>query len=486
MDRMDLLKELSPAQYLGLVRRQFRLIGWTCLGMLLFTAFITLRFLPRSYEGETVIIISASKDQGLAALGGEGLAAQALSLLSPIGLTGSVDLYKGILKSRNIAQKVVNRFHLCEQYGVEDPQEAVEKLQETTQIRTTEEGFIQVTTKLKGTPRVLHLADIFWRRVAQERDRPVREQVADMANFYITAMQDYSRETALSDTRTHREFLQKQVEKARRDQELAYLRLQRFQEKKGHVSLSDELRAALDTYGKLRSESFLAQSKVEELQTQIEEVRSRLRRQMQDPAQLPAHAPLLADLRRKLNDLQYEYRTKAEDMAPAHPEMQRLRVQIQQTQQDLATETAKVLQAIEQGTAPELQDLEVQKSAAEAQVAALKTQLQRFEEQWERVPEDQKDLAQLTLETEVQSKLYSFLMTQLKQAEIAESQEGEPFHVLDVAIPPLKPSSPHLLINLLAGGLVGWVVGSCLALKREFSPSPGWPEAASSGPNAPE
>jgi uncharacterized protein involved in exopolysaccharide biosynthesis len=397
-----------------------------------------------------------------------------------------VDLYIGILKSRRIAQQVVERFHLCEYYEAEDVQEAVEKLQKDTQIEVTKEGFLRVITTLKGTPRLGRLLEVFQGKLAQERDRPVREQVAAMANFYITAMQEYIHETQLDTAQAQRKFLEKQVEKARRDQELAYLRLQRFQEKKGHVSLSDELRAALDTYGKLRSESFLAQSKVEELQTQIEEVRSRLRRQMQDPAQLPAHAPLLADLRRKLNDLQYEYRTKAEDMAPAHPEMQRLRVQIQQTQQDLATETAKVLQAIEQGTAPELQDLEVQKSAAEAQVAALKTQLQRFEEQWERVPEDQKDLAQLTLETEVQSKLYSFLMTQLKQAEIAESQEGEPFHVLDVAIPPLKPSSPHLLINLLAGGLVGWVVGSCLALKREFSRSPGWPEAASSGPNAPE
>lgn len=467
-DSMEILRRLSLAQYIGMVRRRFRLICLTSAGMLLFTAFITLRFLPRSYEGNTVIIISASKDQGLAVLGGEGLAAQALSLFSPLGLTGSVDLYKGILKSRNIAQKVVDRFRLCEQYGVEDPQEAVEKLQETTQIRTTEEGFLQVTTRLKGTPRVVHLADLFWKGRAQERDRPVREQVADMANFYITAMQDYSRQTALNDTKAHREFLQKQVEKARQDQELAHLRLQRFQEKKGHVSLSDELRAALDTYGKLRSESLLAQSKVEELQTQIEEIRSRLRRQMQDPAQLPAHAPLLADLRRKLNDLQYEYNTKAEDMAPQHPEMQRLQVQIRQTQRDLDRETAKVLQAIEQGTAPELQDLEVQKSAAEAQLATLKTQLQRFEEQLGKVPEDQKDLAQLTLETEVQSKLYSLLMTQLKQAEIAESQEGEPFHMLDEAIPPLKPASPHLLLNLLAGGLVGWVLGSCLALKKDL------------------
>jgi uncharacterized protein involved in exopolysaccharide biosynthesis len=425
------------------------------------------------YRSDTTIIVSPSRSSRLASLGGGEEGEEVLSLLPSVSLTGSVDLYIGILKSRRIAQQVVERFHLCEYYEAEDVQEAVEKLQKDTQIEVTKEGFLRVITTLKGTPRLGRLLEVFQGKLAQERDRPVREQVAAMANFYITAMQEYIHETQLDTARAQRKFLEKQVEKARRDQELAYLRLQRFQEKKGHVSLSDELRAALDTYSKLRSESLLAQSKVEELQTQIEEVRSRLRRQMQDPAQLPAHAPLLADLRRKLNDLQYEYRTKAEDMAPAHPEMQRLRVQIQQTQQDLATETAKVLQAIEQGTAPELQDLEVQKSAAEAQVAALKTQLQRFEEQWETVPEDQKDLAQLTLETKVQSDLYSLLVTQWKQAEIAEHQEGELFHVLDEAIPPVKHASPRLAVNLVGGSLLSLVLGICLAFGVEFIRSSG-------------
>lgn len=465
---METLKGLGVAQYISLVRRWQRLILRSCLGTLLLTAFITLRFLPRGYEGKTVIIISAAGEQRLSAFLGEG-AGQALSLLAPMGLTGSTDLYKGILKSCNIAQKVVERFHLCEKYGVEDPQEAVEQLQETTHIRTTEEGFIQVTTRLEGTPWLLHWGDLFWKERAQERDRSVREQVADMANFYIEAMQNYSHETQLDTARAHREFLKKQVERARQDQELAYLRLQRFQEKKGHTSLTDELRTALDVHSKLLSESLLAQSKLEELQTKIAEVRARLRRQMQDPTQLPAHAPLLADLRRKLNDLRYEYNTKAEDMAPEHPEMQQLQVQIRQTQKEMEAETAKVLQAIEQGTAPELQELEVQKAAAEAHLAALKEQMERFKAQLGGVPEDQKDLAQLTLETQVQSELYSLLVTQLKQAEIAEYQQGKPFHVLDKAVPPTKPSSPHLAINILAGGLLGWVLGSCLALKRDLT-----------------
>ena len=262
-------------------------------------------------------------------------------------------------------------------------------------------------------------------------------------------------------------IMDKQVGKARQEQELAFLNLQRFQEQKGHVSLPDELRAALETHGQLLSELLLAQSTLEELQTQMEKIRENLREQMQNLSQLPAHTPPLADLRGKLEELQFEYDTKTADMTPEHPEMQHLQVQIQQMEQGLAEEKGRILQAIEDGTAPELQDLKVRKAATLAELGSLEREITRLETQFSNLPREQKTLAQLTLETEIKTKLFTLLITQQKEAEIAEAQQGEPFHVLDPGVAPLKPVSPKLKINAGAGGLLGLVLALCLALAWE-------------------
>ena len=85
-------------------------------GGFLTSVYVTLRFVPRVYESDVVVIVPASTAPRLASFLSSTEVGQALSSLSPTSLAGSADMFRGILGSRNMAQRVVEHFQLHQYY----------------------------------------------------------------------------------------------------------------------------------------------------------------------------------------------------------------------------------------------------------------------------------------------------------------------------------------------------------------------------------
>jgi tyrosine-protein kinase Etk/Wzc len=100
---------------------------------------------------------------------------------------------------------------------------------------------------------------------------------------------------------------------------------------------------------------------------------------------------------------------------------------------------------------------------AQESLGALNSLIAQFEEKLKTVPGAELGLAQLSRESEVYSKTYSYLLERQQQAAIIKASQLSKNRVLDLPQVPTREHSPKLLLRLLLGfaGLllgVGWVV----------------------------
>lgn len=101
------------------------------------------------------------------------------------------------------------------------------------------------------------------------------------------------------------------------------------------------------------------------------------------------------------------------------------------------------------------------------QIANLESQLAGYEDQLDRLPEAQVQLARLRRETEVLGSIYEELQTRRKEAEVAAAVEDPSAHVVDAAVRPREPVSPRPWLSLALALLLGGGLGAGVAFLRE-------------------
>jgi tyrosine-protein kinase Etk/Wzc len=102
---------------------------------------------------------------------------------------------------------------------------------------------------------------------------------------------------------------------------------------------------------------------------------------------------------------------------------------------------------------------------AQESLGALNSIIAQFEEKLKTVPGAELGLAQLSRESEVYSKTYSYLLERQQQAAIIKASQLSKNRVLDLPQVPTRESSPKLLLRLLIG-LAGLLLGVALVVVR--------------------
>ena len=90
----------------------------------------------------------------------------------------------------------------------------------------------------------------------------------------------------------------------------------------------------------------------------------------------------------------------------------------------------------------------------------------KFDERLRAVPHAELELGQLTRNTEVLSKMYSFLLERQEQAMVAKAANISRNHILDNPAIPTREDSPVLPVRLALGLVVGLFVGLAAAVLR--------------------
>lgn len=182
--------EVRLSDYGNMLLKRKALIIGMCLISVLATVAVSL-MLPKYYKSESVIIASGSESGGL------GAALSALPLAGAFagsaGIQTPADKVMVILKSRTIAEAVIQRFELLRVFNADDwdagkrawtdpakpplMQDAVKKLKNISTFSKSREGAITVAVEWKD-PKL----------------------AADMANHYIAALASFLNEKSITIT----------------------------------------------------------------------------------------------------------------------------------------------------------------------------------------------------------------------------------------------------------------------------------------------
>lgn len=228
--------EPTLLDYAAVVWRHRWMIGGLCTVALAAAAVFSL-VSPRVYEA-TATLLAPKEGPGGGLLGGAAVSALLREVpgLAIPSLTPNRDMLVSLLKSRTLAQAVVDRFGLQARYRARFAEDAVRALQDRTDIKVSREGVISV--RVEDTDP--HMA-------------------AAIANFYVDELDRLVARYGIGEAGRQRVFLTEQLARAQADLEAAENALRRFQERNRAVALQEQTRGAIEAAARLKGEIMAAE-----------------------------------------------------------------------------------------------------------------------------------------------------------------------------------------------------------------------------------
>ncbi len=227
---------------LVLLKRKW-LIFWITLIAIVFSVCYSL-YLPEKFTATARILPPQQQKSGISSFlsqAGGAFGGLASGLLG--GGQSSSDVYVGIMKSRSVADVLINKFDLKKLWEAEYISPVYNKLSEITKINVSKDtGIISVSV---------------------EEEDPKR--AAAMANIYVEALDQINRTVLVTEGQRKRVFLEERLEKAKKDLINAETGLQAFQEKYNLVSINEQAKASIEGAATLKGEIIAAQTEFEVL-----------------------------------------------------------------------------------------------------------------------------------------------------------------------------------------------------------------------------
>ncbi|MFH1005892.1 MAG: Wzz/FepE/Etk N-terminal domain-containing protein [Candidatus Latescibacterota bacterium] len=161
-----------------------------------------------------------------------------------LGEKGSpADIFIGLLKSRNVAERMVDQFDLMQTYEVERREDAIRMLGDLTEVGKTDEGMIFVTV-LDRSP----------------------ERCADMANAYVVLLDKMNQEIGARWEVDRKAFAEEQYTKAMKALEAAQDSLQEFQKRHHVISVENQAEVVIRAAAELETEIMGLQLQLQSLE----------------------------------------------------------------------------------------------------------------------------------------------------------------------------------------------------------------------------
>lgn len=199
-----------------------------------------------------------------------------------LGLKNPNDIYIGMLKSRPVADAIIQKFGLMREYHAKDMTAARKKLAGYTEIISEKEGFISVSVTDKD-----------------------KKRAAEMANAYTDQLRVLTQTLAVSEASQRRLFYEDQLKQANDALVAAEVAFQQVQQKKGLVQLDAQTYSMIGGLASLRAQVVAKQVEVQALSSYSTEKNPELQLAEKELASLQAeeshmeqggHSPGIAGL----------------------------------------------------------------------------------------------------------------------------------------------------------------------------------------------
>ncbi|HEV1995567.1 MAG TPA: Wzz/FepE/Etk N-terminal domain-containing protein [Candidatus Acidoferrum sp.] len=169
----------------------------------------------------------------LAGLAGQGL-----------GVRNASDLYVAMLRSRTVADRMIDRFSLMNVYHKMVHMDARRRLENLTEISAGKDGIISVSVDDRSPTRA-----------------------AEMANAYIDELEKLTRTLAVTDAGKRRLFFEREVKTANEELVVAELSLKQTEESTGIIQLDSQSKVMLQAYADLRAQVGIKEVQVQSMRS---------------------------------------------------------------------------------------------------------------------------------------------------------------------------------------------------------------------------
>jgi tyrosine-protein kinase Etk/Wzc len=227
--------EINLLDYLIVLAKRKSFIIKVTLGFAVITAVISLLMSP-IYKAETKILPPTN--------GGSAIAAQLMNQLGQLGAIAGIgggsingktpnDLYVGLLKSRTVLDKMIDRFDLMKLYRTNYRQNARGRLlDDVLAVRDDRKsGIITINVEDKDPKRA-----------------------AEMANAFVEELQKLNTGLAITEASQRRLYFEEQLKGAKVSLTQAEEGMKSFQEKTGALNMESQAKAVIEGIGMLRAQ----------------------------------------------------------------------------------------------------------------------------------------------------------------------------------------------------------------------------------------
>ncbi|QHI99982.1 chain length determinant protein EpsF [Xylophilus rhododendri] len=275
------------------------------------------------------------------------------------------------------------------------------------------------------------------------------EFAAVAANAFAKAYVDINLDLKVEPARQYAEWFQGQTQVSRDKLNKAQRALYEYQQKVGIVATDERL----DFETTKLNESA---SQLTAIQTMTTDAQSK--RGAGDTVQEVMQSPLVNSLKTEIARVQAKLQESSGNLGAEHPQTKRTEAELASLKQQLNTETARITASI--NTA-----YQVGKQRERELQAAIAAQKDRVLE----INNHRNELNVLKGDVDAAQREFEAISQRAAQSRLESLSNQTNLSVLTVASPPLKPSSPRVLLNMLASVFVGTLLGICIALFIELT-----------------
>lgn len=186
--------------------------------------------LPNIYTANTRLLPPQQSQSSAAALLSQ-LGGMAGSLAGVASIKNPGDVYVGMLKSRTIAQKLIQRYDLKAVYETDTLEETMQKLEKNTRIAAAKDGLISIEV--------------------QDKDK---QRVTQLTNSYVEELLKLTKVLAVGEAAQRRLFFEQQLELAKDNLVKAEAKFNATVNTGGVISVDADSRAIVETVGRMRAQ----------------------------------------------------------------------------------------------------------------------------------------------------------------------------------------------------------------------------------------
>jgi uncharacterized protein involved in exopolysaccharide biosynthesis len=223
-------KDINLLDFLIIILKKKRMILGITLSLVFITTVVSFLMTP-IYRAETTIFPPHQKSSGIAIQLLSEFTTGAQNLLGgDLGLSNPNDTYTGMLKSRTVYDRIIDRFNLMEYYEEEFREDARKQLDDSVKVKDNTGGIIVIQVE-DADPQL----------------------AANMANGFVEELKEMVQVIAVTEASKRRLFFDGQLKQSQENLVRAEEAMRDFQESTGVIKIEDQTEAVIESIASLRA-----------------------------------------------------------------------------------------------------------------------------------------------------------------------------------------------------------------------------------------